>query len=106
MKRGAHTDYVYEQALVYEFKGKYLVMQRGQQGVSLNSLHGRAERPAESVKLYAVLPVTCSELDMGSAVAGALDAFDTQAPDFEPWENKKLAALLKSSLGARGQKDI
>jgi hypothetical protein len=106
-KRGfSFINYRSESTLIYEFKQHLYIIQRGQQGITLNPEHGSEQRGTEDVKLYAKLAVGCNDNELGVATLEALDAFDTEGPDFEPWENKKLAKHLKTMLGARGQKDI
>jgi hypothetical protein len=105
-KRGSFTKYLYEQALVYEYRGNFFIIQRGQQGVKLNPEHGDEQRAAESVKLYAELSSTSEDNLLGSKIIDALNLFDTEPPEFNPWENTKLGGNLKKWLKARGQNDI
>jgi len=74
--------------------------------VNLYPEYGEDERSAENVKLYAKLPAEIEEHRLGLIIVEALDLFDTEPPDFEPWETEKLNKNLKKWLGAKGQNDI
>jgi len=86
---------------VYEYKSNFFVIQRGQQGVNLYPEYGEDERSAENVKLYAKLPAEIEEHHLGLIIVEALDLFDTETPDFEPWETEKLNKNLKKWLGEK-----
>jgi len=106
-KRGNFPiDYECEDVLLYEFKQYFYIIQRGQQGITLAPRHGSMQRGTESVKLYAKIRIGCTEEELGSAILGAMDAYDTVGPDFESWEREKLRRNMKIWLEARGQKDI
>jgi hypothetical protein len=106
-KRGYKLiNYKSESTLLYEFKKNFYIIQNGQQGVSLNPAHGSEQHATESIKLYAKLAVECKENELGTKILDALDAFDTEAPEFEPWENKIIAQHRKAWFSARSQKDI
>ena len=102
MKRSQITHYTYAESLIYEFKNRYFVIERCQQGVKLNPAHGTEQGPSENCALSASLALNCSPDDLGLAVLKAIDVFDTHPPAFDPWENKELGKLLCSLMGARG----
>ncbi|MDR2011681.1 MAG: hypothetical protein LBQ20_01260 [Rhodanobacter sp.] len=105
-KRSSFTEYQYEQILIYEYKSNLYLIQRGQQGVTLNPAHGEDQRAAENVNLYAKVSIEIEDYLLGSKIIEALGLFDTEPPNFEPWETEKLRANIKKWLGAKGQNDI
>lgn len=105
-RRSQLTNYEYLEALIYEFKKHFFIIQRGQQGITPNPAHGTEQRASENVKLYAKLRPTCTNEELGEAISEALSCFDTIAPTYDPWENSKLAQQVKIWLNASSLKEI
>lgn len=104
-KRGAGiVNYLHENASIFEYNHSFFIIQNGQQGVGPRK--NTEQRASEYIKLYKKLPAKGNLSELGSVVLEALAAFDTEGPEFESWENTKLAKKIKQWLGARGQKDI
>ncbi|WP_338724531.1 hypothetical protein V9L16_09180 [Pseudomonas tolaasii] len=105
-RRSQHTNYEYLEVLVHEFKENFFIIQRGQQGVTPNPAHGPEQRASENVKLYVKLRSTCTDEELGEKILAALNCFDTIAPNYDPWDNSKLARQVKTWLNASNLKEI
>ena len=91
---------MYQDMLIYEFEENYFLIQRGQQGKNPRPQTWH-QYPSEDVKLFAKLPFSCTCEELGQAAIGALDNFDTTAPQYDPWENKELNKQLCEWLETR-----
>lgn len=89
-----------QDVLIYEFKNSFFVIQRSQQGTRTNDK--KYQHASENVDLFAKLDIDCLNEDIGRAVIGALDKFDSLLPKYDSWELKELNAQLCSWVGSRG----
>ena len=90
----------YASTLVYEYKDHYFVIQRSTQG----KIADERVKADENAALYEKLSIGCSLEALGSAVSGALQAYNTIRPLFDPWELSGLNRQFCSWVGARGRK--
>lgn len=102
MKRSTHTRYRYERTTVYEFAGRYFVLEECQQGRVLVPAHGPDQIASDFAGLSASLLATCSDTQMGAAVLRALEGFDTCAPPFEQFDLPARNREMARWMGSRG----
>ena len=103
MKRRDKTNYVMDDAVIYEFKKTYFVLEMCQQGKEINPNHAHTHQlPSDITALLAALPMPCTANDLGAATLKALNEFDTRGHPFDkfdfPARNKYIAGLM----GGRG----
>ena len=89
-----------KEALIYEYKNNYFIIQRSTQGKKFDE---RIEA-TENVALFSKLPLDCSLEKLGADVFRVLENFNIIRPKFESWEFSELNKQFCTWVGARGRK--
>lgn len=90
-----------QEASIIEFDGKYFVFEESQQGTVRPAATVGHQLASERRAVAAVLSWGCDASDLGAASIAALDAFDREPPQFDPWETTKLRKQLLGWVGAK-----
>ena len=104
-RRSNFTDYKYLRVTVFEYKGKYYVMQESQQGRQLDPDYGPEQRASTLSGLVEELESEASAEKIGFAVEEGLRSFDVIPPPYEDFDFPARNRFIKKIMNARGMSE-